>query len=688
MEFESLKEQHRGLGASEADARAASKSASDASEASGSSSRARKSRQAQSGTDHSQPGPSPTPAEASASTPFGRAMADPTHSISSAEPHSQPFEDGDLPTSPGLGAEHGAGEAQIPDPSPLDMGTQDEIEAEPLRPHNLLRATEVLQSAAPVSPFAPAPILRLNMIQIGGKSGALRPSFLASLCRPYMDPSRSLQNPNASHLVNSLLYGHRTSHVLPGQPTTLPSILSLTSSLASDLDKLDVFNGIEATLAPSVFPGSTEEDVDIILNCGKPKGRVFLKSSTDVGNGEGSASIQGRIRNVFGGAETLQGSASFGTRTKRAFNLEFGAPIPGNVDNEMKLSMFSLERDLSAFASCFESVQGVKTALSTSRSSESLGSLDPEEAAMQGLPNLTVQYELAYEASLRQLSNLLPDASIAIRKSAVTPSVKSALSWTATRDSRDDPVLPTRGSFWKTVLEYAGLGGDAQHVKAEFETHTGRQYDPLNLLFGSSSSKTEAPLAPEAGIEKPALTKDERDVSDEVAHLTGSFWGPINTSLGVRGGFLHSLSSTGAQSHFSDRFQLGGPTTLRMFRLNSLGPKARGDSLGGDAYWAVGGSVLTPIPGKLHWPLKLHGFANAGQMCQLAPQLGTGKGGIGSIDIGGLRELLQPSSSVGFGLVYLQGQLRVEFNAGLPITARKGDGMRKGLQFGIGIQFL
>lgn len=49
--------------------------------------------------------------------------------------------------------------------------------------------------------------------------------------------------------------------------------------------------------------------------------RLFLKSSTDVGNGEGSVSVQGRIRNLFGGAEKLEGSYEMGTRTRGAMNV-------------------------------------------------------------------------------------------------------------------------------------------------------------------------------------------------------------------------------------------------------------------------------------------------------------------------------------------------------------------------------
>jgi outer membrane protein insertion porin family len=145
-----------------------------------------------------------------------------------------------------------------------------------------------------------------------------------------MDPS--LQSTS----LKKLFYSHRLEHVLPGQYATFPSILALTQSLGSDLTSLDLFSDIDATLQPSQTSLSVE-DVDIVLAC-KEKGLYFLKTSTDVGNGEGNATIQGRIRNCFGGAERAEISATMGTKTKRAFNVS-RLPIDESEINT-KLSLF------------------------------------------------------------------------------------------------------------------------------------------------------------------------------------------------------------------------------------------------------------------------------------------------------------------------------------------------------------
>ena len=51
-----------------------------------------------------------------------------------------------------------------------------------------------------------------------------------------------------------------------------------------------------------------------------------------------------------------------------------------------------------------------------------------------------------------------------------------------------------------------------------------------------------------------------------------------------------------------------------MIRANSLGPKDGADSLGGDLYWSAGLSLISDIPKKPHWPVKLHGWVNAGRL--------------------------------------------------------------------------
>ncbi|KAF8755372.1 Surface antigen [Rhizoctonia solani] len=115
-------------------------------------------------------------------------------------------------------------------------------------------------------------------------------------------------------------------------------------------------------------------------------------------------------------------------------------------------------------------------------------------------------------------------------------------------------------------------------------------------------------------------------------------------------------------------------------RPNEMGPRDRNDSVGGDMYWAVGASIIGPFPRKPDWPLKTHLFINAGRL----DTYDTKKSSLEQT----ARSLSTPSISAGIGLVYMLNPVRVELNFGVPIAASVSDGMRKGVQVGIGMDFL
>lgn len=53
-----------------------------------------------------------------------------------------------------------------------------------------------------------------------------------------------------------------------------------------------------------------------------------------------------------------------------------------------------------------------------------------------------------------------------------------------------------------------------------------------------------------------------------------------------------------------------------------------------------------------------------------------------------LSSLTSPSISVGLGLLYRFDPVRIEMNFGVPVVASKSDGMKRGMQVGIGLEFL
>jgi outer membrane protein insertion porin family len=224
-------------------------------------------------------------------------------------------------------------------------------------------------------------------------------------------------------------------------------------------------------------------------------------------------------------------------------------------------------------------------------------------------------------------------------------------------------MMPSRGYLLKTVTELAGLGplkGDVAFGKFELE------------------SLAAVPI-PIPGIEGDS---------------------GVSFTAGLRGGLLYPLTLGGqsapSQSRINDRFQLGGPTDVRGFRLSGLGPREGQDALGGDVYAAGGASLLFPLPrlGK-ETPLRFQTFINAGRLLALKDTRQDKEQPMGSNDVQSsfaqaVNDLSNglPSTAAGFGLVYAHPAARFEVNFSLPLVMRKGEEGRKGLSFGVGLSFL
>lgn len=136
----------------------------------------------------------------------------------------------------------------------------------------------------------------------------------------------------------------------------------------------------------------------------------------------------------------------------------------------------------------------------------------------------------------------------------------------------------------------------------------------------------------------------------------------------VRGGIIQGR---GMATSILDRFFMGGPNDVRSFVHNGLGPKQFASCVGGDVFASGGVSVVSRLPGKAHDSnFRLHTFANGGTLV-----LGPGGGWV-------------PSVGCGFGVLYNHPMARFELNVVVPVVAHERDGVRKGLQYGIGMSFL
>lgn len=357
------------------------------------------------------------------------------------------------------------------------------------------------------------------------------------------------------------------------------------------------------------------------------------------------------LRNLFGGAEKLNLNASLGTRTRSAYQASFEAPFLSNAD-----------------------FRGEIGALSSSTQKEWSSH---EEALKGGWAKLRwisggSKHELAYNSLWRQITGLSANASPTVRGDA-GDSLKNSISHTWTKDRRDNPILPSRGYYSKTNIELAGWGplqGDVAFCKSEIETQ-GAVSIPLPGIKGESG---------------------------------------VSFTSSIRAGLLYplplGLNEKPSPSRLNDRFQLGGPTDIRGFRLSGIGPRDGADAVGGDVYAAGSANLLVPVPGMgPDRPFRLQAFINGGRLLALKqPTVTSGSGSdgdapaVGPVAVSSVRQSVYstlaelgnglPSTSAGFGLIYAHPAARFELNFSLPLVLRRGEEGRKGVQFGIGINLL
>lgn len=372
----------------------------------------------------------------------------------------------------------------------------------------------------------------------------------------------------------------------------------------------------------------------------REKSRVLLKTGTDLGNAEGSAYGNLLWRNVLGGAETLNLNASLGTRTRSAYQATFETPILSDPDFRLEIGGIASSTQKS-WASHEEVLKGGWSKL-------------------RWMSESGHRHEFGYNGFWRQMTGLAEQASPTVRADA-GDSVKSSVFHSWANDKRDNPLLPSRGYYAKTFNELAGLGplkGDVSFWKSEIESQ-GALPIPIPGIKGDSG---------------------------------------ISLTTGFRAGLLCPLgldsNSRPQLSRVNDRFLLGGPTDVRGFRLCGLGPHDGADAVGGDVYAAGSANLLFPLPRVgAEKPLRLQAFVNGGRLLPLrTAEKGTP---IKSAEVqdamtSTLSELGNglPSVAAGFGLVYAHPVARFELNFSLPLVLRKGEEGRKGLQLGIGINFL
>ncbi|EPB82073.1 hypothetical protein HMPREF1544_11201 [Mucor circinelloides 1006PhL] len=416
------------------------------------------------------------------------------------------------------------------------------------------------------------------------------------------------------------------------EANTYADVINNAQQAAEKLQRFDIFDGVQILLdnASDSDPFAAPDSINVIYQV-KEKSRVFIKTGTEIGNNEGNMNGSITVRNVFGGAELLEAVASFGTRNSSAFQFSLSKPVNASPDSRLDINAHRVLCN-NTLASSYE-----------------------ELARGAGLRYKTVSkfgyHELSYDMTWRSIDRVSPNASLSIRQQ-VGDSLKSSINHVFVRERRDDILLPSNGHYVRIAQELSGLFGvgNAHFFKTELESQYCTQIGGGHIILDKESKEF-------LGVH-PGLV--------------------ISTTF--RAGCLADLSEGDKASTVSDRFLLGGPLSVRGFRNAGIGPRDYKDALGGNLYWAAGVSAIAPLPKLETKALRAHAFVNAGTNVPW-------KSGTSLQDT--KQALTQsPSISAGLGLIYRHSIARIELNYCVPLTAARGDQIKRGLQLGIGLNFL
>ncbi|KAJ1730184.1 hypothetical protein LPJ61_003156 [Coemansia biformis] len=367
------------------------------------------------------------------------------------------------------------------------------------------------------------------------------------------------------------------------------------------------------------------EGVDVHFRC-EDGSRYVIKTGVDVGDNEGTASVAGRLNNIWGGGESLEAIYSRGSKTQAAFQGTLLVPVDADPQKHVELRATQVALD----ARPYSAHDDVRRAVSS---------------AFRAVDAAGRSHGLRYLAEWRELCNLGSAASPTLRADA-GHTLKSSVEYTFVFDDRDSATVPTSGSIVRATAEVAGLlGGDVRFAKARAEMQTNQRLGKSEwivstgaqggLLWSFDGPRGRSPLADRffLGGQTTVRGFEHRGI------------GPHDHNDSVGG----------------DVFYAAGVSLLTPL------PYVRTTALKGHLWANAGQLGLLDDRGLLR-----------------EPKNGPGGGPPGEIR----RFFMRPSVAVGFGLVYRHSIVRAELSCCLPLVAATSDRPKAGLQFGLGVQFL
>ncbi|KAJ3315448.1 hypothetical protein HDV04_002990 [Boothiomyces sp. JEL0838] len=414
------------------------------------------------------------------------------------------------------------------------------------------------------------------------------------------------------------------------EANTLGDVIIGTRNVATQLRGLGIFKEVSITLDAN--PNTEPDCVDVVYTVVE-RPRIDARTGADFGYNEGSMNMSLLFRNAFGKAETIMATSSYGVDTTTSLQTPKDESVSSTGMQGASAHQLTFTKPL--FTSSDQMLEA--NLFKNDRNHTALMSYQEAvqgfTASIKNTISANSLYEVAYNAIWRENHSLSPNASLTIRKDA-GHSLKSSISHSFSIDTRDDTVFPTVGRYLRIFQELAGFGGNVSFLKNE-----------LNSLY------------------------------------VQNFTNFISISGSMRCGVLFPLSFDGSNSgvRVNDRFQLGGPNSLRGFSQSGVGPRESKDSIGGDLYYGVGLSALFPLPVLPSNLFRGHTFVNGGSLVRMDKS---------NIMESTTNLFANPSVAAGVGLVARFTNFRLELNYCVPLRATTTDLPKHGFQFGIGMHFM
>ncbi|KAJ3343663.1 hypothetical protein HDU83_005574 [Entophlyctis luteolus] len=259
---------------------------------------------------------------------------------------------------------------------------------------------------------------------------------------------------------------HHAAVLLAPETRSIPfrDVARLAHVVAHRLHRLGVFKSVDVVIDAPV----SRDQVHLVFHLVESSS-IYAKTGTELGNNEGAVNASVRLRNIFGNAESFEANVSHGVEAgadttatsflhnnqqSSSFNLLFSKPINADPDKMFSLSASKQNRSMNLYSSFSEQLAGITAKFKT---------LDKYIGAV---------HEISYDASWRRVFDVGSNASWTVRKDA-GHSLKSAVAYVGTIDTRDDTLLPSSGQYLRSLIECAGvgLGGDVRHIKSDSEAH-------------------------------------------------------------------------------------------------------------------------------------------------------------------------------------------------------------------------